>query len=121
VEEVAFHLIEYLIRRYPQALIERYRLAELPPTEFEAIELIGARRGCLRAGGQVDLEKVSSILVNELRAGTLGRISLESPDMVAGEEAIVLQKQQEKAAKDAARKKKRQGSRQQSQPRPEED
>jgi ribosome biogenesis GTPase A len=111
VEEVAFHLCEYLMQYYPGVLIERYGLAELPTTEFEVMELIGARRHCLRSGGQVDLEKVSSILVNELRSGTLGQITLETPEMIAPEEEIVELKRVEKAARDEARKAKRRGSR----------
>ena len=34
------------------------------------MEEIGRRRGALRAGGRVDLHKVSEILLHELRQGT---------------------------------------------------
>ena len=53
---------------------------------MEFLEQLGAKRGCLRSGGQVDLEKVSTILVNEFRAGMLGRITLETPTMIQAEE-----------------------------------
>ena len=77
---------------------------------MEFLELLGAQRGCLRAGGHVDLEKVSAILVNEFRAGKLGRITLETPDMVLAEEKVVAQKLKEKAERDELRKKRKHGS-----------
>ena len=111
VEDIAMYLSGFLIQHYPQVLVERYELAAIPDTEIEFLELMGARRGCLRAGGHIDFEKVSSILVNEFRAGTLGRITLETPDMVLAEEKIVAQKLKEKAEREELRKKKKHGSR----------
>jgi len=111
VEDVALYLSDFLLHNYPQLLLERYELGALPATDMEFLELMGAKRGCLRAGGRVDLEKVSSILVNEFRAGVLGRMTLESPDMVAEEERLVAQKRKEKAERDALQKVKKQGSR----------
>ena len=107
IDDIAFYLSTFLIEHYPQRLIDRYELDILPATNIEFLELLGAQRGCLRAGGRVDLEKVSSILVNEYRAGKLGRITLETPDMVRAEEIIVAQKQKEKAERDALRKNKK--------------
>ena len=111
VEDMAFYLSAFLIRHYPELLAERYGLGATGATELEFLERLGAKRGCLRAGGHVDLEKVSSILVKEFRAGKLGRITLETPDMILAEERIVAQKQREKAEKDALRKKKKHGAR----------
>ena len=111
VDDIAFYLSNFLLQHYPQLLMERYELQSLPASDIEFLELLGARRGCLRAGGHVDLEKVSSILVNEFRAGTLGHISLETPDMIAAEEKIVAQQIKEKAERDALRKSKKHGSR----------
>ena len=106
IDDVGFYLAEYLIKHYPKALKDRYELASLPDTELEFIELMGAQRGCLGAGGRVNLEKASAILVNEFRAGMLGSISLETPEMVVAEEVIVEQQRQAKAEKDALRKRK---------------
>ena len=111
VDDIAFYLSNFLLQHYPQLLMERYELESLPASDIEFLELLGARRGCLRAGGHVDLEKVSSILVNEFRAGTLGHISLETPDMIEAEEKIVAQQIKEKTERDALRKEKKHGSR----------
>ena len=114
IDDIAFYLAGFLLRHYPQLLKDRYDLNTLPATDIEFLELLGAQRGCLRAGGHVDLEKVSAILVNEFRAGKLGRISLETPDMILAEEKIVARQQKEKAEREQLRKKKKHGSRKKS-------
>ena len=111
IEDIAMYLSGFLLQHYPQLLLDRYDLGAVPATDIEFLELMGARRGCLRGGGHVDLEKVSAILVNEFRAGKLGRITLETPDMILAEEKIVAQKQQEKAEREEQRKKERHSSR----------
>ena len=111
VEDIAMYLSDFLLQHYPQALKDRYEITSLPATDIEFLEAVGAKRGCLRGGGQVDFEKVSSIVVNEFRAGMLGQISLETPPMIVVEELVVARKLREKAEKDALRKKRKHGSR----------
>lgn len=111
IDDVGFYLADYLIKHYPSALKDRYDLKSVPDTELEFIELMGSRRGCLSAGGRVDLEKASAILVNEFRAGMLGGITLETPEMIQEEEVIIAQQQQAKADRDAQRKRKFRSSR----------
>jgi ribosome biogenesis GTPase A len=79
-ETVALFGAGLLRERYPQLLMARYKMAELPPTGDEVILEIGRRRGCLRPGGVIDRHKASDILVHDFRAGALGRISLEVPE-----------------------------------------
>jgi ribosome biogenesis GTPase A len=67
------------LERYPAAVVARYKLPSTPPTAEALLAEIARRRGGLRAGGVVDLHKASEVLVHEFRAGTLGRLSLESP------------------------------------------
>ena len=111
IDDVGFYLADYLIKHYPAALKDRYDLTSVPDTELEFIELMGSRRGCLSAGGRVDLEKASAILVNEFRAGMLGGITLETPEMIQEEQVIIAQQQQAKADRDAQRKRKFRSSR----------
>ena len=54
-------------------------------------------------GGHVNLNKTSAIFINEFRDGTLGPISLETPDMMQKELRHVAQLLTEKAEKKAAR------------------
>jgi ribosome biogenesis GTPase A len=78
-ESVAKFGAELLLGRYPQLIKARYKLADLPISAEELLLEIGRRRGCLRAGGVIDLHKASDIFIHEFRTGVLGRISLEAP------------------------------------------
>ena len=108
-DDAAFYLAEYLIKNYPELLVERYQLSECPQTEIELIEIIGRQRGCLRSGGQVEIDKACKILINEYRLGTLGCITLEEPISFEIENATALteseRKKEEKLATKADRKK----------------
>ena len=79
-EEVAEFLAGVLLSRYPQALANRYKLDPAKTDAWGVVEEVGRRRGCLVKGGGMDLEKAAQILLNDFRAGALGRISLETPD-----------------------------------------
>lgn len=110
-EEIAFYAAEFLLEHYPERLRTRYELPELPTTEVEFMEALAKKRGCLRPGGRFDFHKASEILLNELRGGMLGRITLETPTMVEKEKQIVAElvaaKEAEKAEKLAGKKKTR--------------
>jgi len=85
VEDIAFFAIKYFSKYYWDAMSERFDLKERPsdfenPDEIVSVmEAIGRKRGCIVSGGRVDLEKASSIFLRELRAGKLGRYSMEAP------------------------------------------
>nr|MDT0251691.1 ribosome biogenesis GTPase YlqF [Endozoicomonas sp.] len=81
-EDVAMYLAEFMMKQYPDALRQRYQLREIPETGIELFDMIGQRRGCMRRGGIADTHKVAEILINEFRDGQLGRISLETPEMI---------------------------------------
>ncbi|MFT5693402.1 MAG: ribosome biogenesis GTPase A [Oceanicoccus sp.] len=84
-EDVAFFGVDFLLKAYPNLLIKRYELDPLPSTEIEFLESVGQKRGCLVSGGRVDLEKISKIILSEFRSGVIGRISLETPSVMAKE------------------------------------
>jgi len=83
--DIALYAAEYLLKAYPEAIKARYGLTELPETDVELLDAIGVKRGCTRKGGGVEIQKVSSLLITELRAGLLGNISFETPEMTTQE------------------------------------
>lgn len=91
-EDIAYYAADYLLKAYPERLKERYELETIPGSDHELMEAIALRRGCLRAGGHFDIYKVSTILLNELRSGALGGISVETPAMAAIEKVEVAEK-----------------------------
>lgn len=105
-EPVASFAAEYLLRNYPDTLKNRFQLEHIPETEQALIEAIGKKRGCLRSGGHIDNDKVAKILLTELRSGALGRISLETPEMMEQELAELEITREQKEAKKKARKQK---------------
>jgi ribosome biogenesis GTPase A len=68
-----------LLERYPELVQTRYKLQVKPESAEALLTEIGRKRGALRKGGVLDLDKASEIFVREFRAGIMGAISLESP------------------------------------------
>lgn len=77
-EELAVRLMDYLGEHYPATLTERYKITvEAGDDGFSLLNKAGRKRGFLIAGGEVDTERMSRILMDEFRAGKLGRFTLE--------------------------------------------
>lgn len=84
VEELACNLMEYLGRRYPASLEERYKVVTEPEdTGYDLLTKAGRKRGFLISGGEVDTERMARILLDEFRGGKLGRFTLELPEELA--------------------------------------
>ena len=78
--DIAFFAAKLLLKKYPDLLMQRYSfLTSVPQDELTLINKIGAARGCLKKGGVVNLQKASELLIRELRAGKIGKISFETP------------------------------------------
>lgn len=80
MQTLALRLIEMLMQIKPQAISELYKIEIQNEVDFLGIlHKIGEKRGFLVKGGNVDYNRTSIILLNEFRAGKLGKISLETP------------------------------------------
>lgn len=84
-DDVALFASDYLLVAYPDAVRARYKLDSLPVDGVALMDAIAARRNFYGRGGIPDLHKVAEVLLNELRSGKLGPVSLETPTMVAQE------------------------------------
>ena len=82
---IAYNLLKYLEKNNKNELFSRYKLTD---EEFNSIisndhkiitlmELIAKKRGAIISGGEIDYEKISSIILNDFRTGKIGKISLE--------------------------------------------
>ena len=81
MEDLASRLMAYLGAHYPDALTERYKIAVEPGEPgWELLEKAGRKRGFLMSGGEVNTERMARILLDEYRAGKLGRFTLELPE-----------------------------------------
>ena len=79
-QEVAAGFLSYMRSRYPDALCSRYGLDQLPDEPYALLESVGRERGCILAGGRVDLPRTSRMVLKDIREGRFGRVSLEWPD-----------------------------------------
>jgi ribosome biogenesis GTPase A len=111
-QDIAQYTMGYLLKAYPDLLKQRYKMDPLPASGPEALETLGRKRGCLRPGGVIDLHKAAELCLHELRSGKIGRISLETPELVAAELAVIeIQRQAAIAAAKAAEEEARKGKR----------
>lgn len=88
METLGCHLTALLGERYPQALMEGYKLPQLPPREegetdvawgYRLLQSCAAKRGMRISGGELDTERMARVLLDEFRGGKLGRFTLEAP------------------------------------------
>lgn len=111
-EDIAYYAVEYLMENYPEKLCQRYNIDEMPAQPIDVMDEIAKARACMKKGGIADLYRVSEIILNDFRSGTLGQITLETVEQ--GEEAKAIGKIQEaerlakkKAFEENKKKKKR--------------
>lgn len=79
-EQLACNLLELLCEEYPKQLISRYKLdgTDLSGLKgYEALELIGKKRGMLVSGGEIDTLRAANTVLEEFRSGKIGRVTLE--------------------------------------------
>lgn len=80
IETLAVRLIETLMKEYPEAITDRYGVSlEYEDFVYEILERIAIKRNFIMKGAQPNTERAAVILLDEFRAGMLGRITLENP------------------------------------------
>ena len=81
LEELACRLMELLHKYYPQTLVDRYKVEAPEGTRgWELIEMAARKRGYLVSGGEVNMERMCKVLIDEFRSGKLGKFTLEQPE-----------------------------------------
>jgi ribosome biogenesis GTPase A len=79
LQDLTIHSLKFLERAYPERLKDRYLVAEVPEDIVTLFDHIGKLRGCLRGGGEVDYDKVSELVIREIRTEKFGPLSFERP------------------------------------------
>ena len=77
IATLCLELIKVLQVRYPELLMERYKLTELGETALDTMELIAKKRGFILSGGRIDYERTGKTVIDEFRSATIGHITLE--------------------------------------------
>ena len=77
LDSIAIFIINKLYELYPSLLEERYGVTEIDEDYIEVYDTIAKRRGALTRGGVADYEKVSNIIINDLKNGYIGKVTFD--------------------------------------------
>ena len=76
-EDISSYIIRFLYKYYLNILKEKYKLSLLDFDMIKIFNEIGKRRGCLLKGNIIDYDKVYSIIMNDLKEGKIGKVTLD--------------------------------------------
>ncbi|MDK8638667.1 ribosome biogenesis GTPase YlqF [Niallia taxi] len=79
LQDIAIYGLRFLEQEYPERLKERFQLQEIPEDIVEFFDRIGEIRGCLTGGAVVDYDKVTELVIREIRSEKFGRLTFEQP------------------------------------------
>ncbi len=91
ITEIVYNLLKVLKDNYMVNLLNRYKFTieeyenQCYITEDKIIsllELIAKKRGCIKQGNVLDIEKICGIILEEFRNGKIGNITLEKCNMI---------------------------------------
>ena len=75
---LAVRLLEYLMDNQKDAAIQRFKIKNPELRDVALLEEVCRCRGWLMPGGVADTDRGSAVILDEFRAGKLGRITLQS-------------------------------------------
>jgi len=75
-DDVVIYGLSFLSQYYPDRLKSRYQLSDLS-NPHDILIHIGKARGCLSKGGEVDFDRVYSIVLTDIRNKHLGGLSFD--------------------------------------------
>ena len=76
---LTIHLLQDLLKVKPEAACERFRIQDPELRGEPLLEAVCRGRGFLMKGGVCDYDRCCQVVLDEFRAGKLGRITLEMP------------------------------------------
>lgn len=86
LEGLAIHLLEDLCRIVPEQVQARFHIPDISLKGVDLLDAVCAGRGWLLKGNQYDYDRCCNIVLDEFRAGKLGRVTFEAPPYTIGEE-----------------------------------
>lgn len=76
--ELTCRLIGLIRVHYSSCITDRFGVVvEEEDSDYDVFEKIARRRGFLRSGGVIDEDRASGVILDEFRAGKIGRITLD--------------------------------------------
>ncbi len=75
-EEIAIYILNFLSEYYSNILKETYKLEDVSDIE-EAFNIIGKNKGAISKGGIINYDKVTDIIINDIKQGKLKGITFD--------------------------------------------
>ena len=75
--DVACYILKTLEKYYSNILKERYNLDKLDEDIVLSLEKIGKKRGCLIKGGDIDYDKVVSLIIGDVKNGYIKGVTFD--------------------------------------------
>ena len=77
VMDISAFILKKMYELYPERIKERYGIEKLSDDLMEEYAVIAKKRGALIKGGTPDYEKTAIIIMNDLKKGYLGKVTLD--------------------------------------------
>ncbi len=75
-EEIAFYIIKFMYENYRELLEKNYGVTDVSDF-YEVYETIGKRRGFMGRGGVIDDERVTDLIINDIKQGKIKGITFD--------------------------------------------
>ncbi len=80
--EVVFYALNFLKTHYLKRLTEKYEITANDDLQA-MLDKIGTKRGCLVRGGEIDYDRVYTIVLTDIRNKQLGGLSFDRPETLS--------------------------------------
>lgn len=80
LQDIAIFGLRFLEKEYPERLKERYDLDTIPEDTVELFDKIGTFRGALSGGGMIDYDKVTELIIRDIRSEKFGPLTFEKTE-----------------------------------------
>ena len=77
IQDIGYELIGFLTKEYPDEFRARYKITDISDDALYNMEEVARKRGFLMPGKRIDYERTARTVIDEFRAGKIGRITLE--------------------------------------------
>lgn len=77
IQDIGLELIGFLADNYPEEFMNRYKLSGLSDDKLANMEALALKRGFILPGKRIDYERTARTVIDEFRAGKIGKITLE--------------------------------------------
>lgn len=75
--EVVLYILKTLVQYYPEIAKERYDIEKVEEDVVSTLDHVGKKRGCLIRGGEIDYEKVYSLIMTDIKSGIIKGITFD--------------------------------------------